>query len=99
LRTAKTETRTLPNRLRREIGVERSPKHFVHHAASVVRDDDFYRPSRRSCTRHAVPRQDYDFVTVLQWCARIAAQIEESKVKILWIAHKIGEILGSLGVK
>ena len=96
---AETETRTLPNWIRREIAVERSPKHFVRHAASVVRDDDFYRPSRRSCTRHTVLRQDYDLATVLQRCARIATQIEESEVKILWIGHKIGEILGSLGVK
>lgn len=36
-------------RSRRDIGVERSPEHFVRHAASVVRDDDFYHPSRRSC--------------------------------------------------
>jgi hypothetical protein len=34
---AETETRTLPNWLRREIGIERSPKHFVRHAASWPR--------------------------------------------------------------
>jgi hypothetical protein len=44
-------------------------------------------------------RQDYDLATVLRRCARIATQIEESEVKILWIGHKIGNILGSLGVK
>jgi hypothetical protein len=31
--------------------------------------------------------------------ARIATQIEENEVKILWIGHKIGEILGNIGVK
>lgn len=65
---------------------------------SVVHDDEFYRPSRRSCTRHTVLRQDYDLVTVLRRCARIAAQIEESET-ILRIGHKLGEILGSLGLK
>jgi hypothetical protein len=99
LRLAEAETRTLPNWLRREIGVERSPKHFVRHAASVIGDHDFYHPSRRSCTRRTVLRQDYDLATVLQRCVRIATPIEESEVNILWIGHKIGEILGSLGVK
>jgi hypothetical protein len=99
LHLAETEIRTLRNWLRREIGVERSPKHFVRRAASVVRDDDFYRPSRRSRARHTVLRQDYDLAAVLQRCVRIATQIEESEVKILWIGYKIGEILGSLGVK
>jgi hypothetical protein len=96
---AETETRTLPNRFRREIGVERSPKHFVRHAASVVRDDDFYHPSRRSWTGHTVLRRDYDLATMLQRCARFAAQIEEREVKVFWIRGKIGEILGNLGVK
>jgi hypothetical protein len=76
------ETRTLPNWLRREIGVERSPKHFVRHAASIVRDDDFYHPSRRSWTRHTVLRRDCDLATMLQRRARIAAQIEEREVKV-----------------
>jgi hypothetical protein len=49
--------------------------------------------------RHTVLRQDYDLAAVLQRCVRIATQIEESEVKILWIGYKIGEILGSLGVK
>jgi hypothetical protein len=40
-----------------------------------------------------------DLAGVLQRCARIATQMEEREVKILWIGHKIGEILGSLGVK
>jgi hypothetical protein len=56
-------------------------------------------PSRRSWTRDTVLRRDYDLATVLQRCARIAAQIEESEVKILWIGHKIREILGNIGVK
>jgi hypothetical protein len=86
-----------PNWLRREIGVERLPKHFVRHAASVLRDDDFYHLSRRSSNGHTVLRQDYDLAT--QRCARIATQIEESEVKILWIGHKIGEILGNIGVE
>jgi len=62
---AETETRTLPNWLRREIGVERSPKHFVRYAASIVRDDDFYHLNRHSRTRHIVLRRDYDLATVL----------------------------------
>jgi hypothetical protein len=45
----------------------------------------------------SVLRQDYDLAT--QRCARIATQIEENEVKILWIGHKIGEILGNIGVK
>ncbi|SIO64388.1 hypothetical protein SAMN05443247_10352 [Bradyrhizobium erythrophlei] len=87
---AETETRPLPNWLRREIGVERSPKHFVRHAVSVVRDDDFYHPSRSSWSRHTVLGRDCDLAVVLQRCARIAAQIEECEVKVLWILGKIG---------
>ena len=87
----------MPNWLRREIGVERSPKHFVHYAASVIRDDNFYHLSRRFSNGHTVLRQDYDLAT--QRPARIATQIEENEVKILWIGHEIGEILGNIGIK
>jgi len=64
----------------------------VKYLPTQIRDDDFYYPSRGSWTRHTVIRQDYDLASVLRRCARIATQIEEREVKILWIGHKIGEI-------
>jgi hypothetical protein len=98
LNLAETKTRTLPNRLHREIGVERLAKYFVCHAASVI-GDDFYHSSRRSWTRHTAFRKDRDMATVLRRCTRIAARIEEREAKVLWIGHKLGGILNNIGVK
>jgi len=49
--------------------------------------------------RRTVLRRNYDLAIVMRRCARIAAQVEEREVKVLWIRDKIGEILGNLGVK
>jgi hypothetical protein len=67
------ETRTLPSRLRHEIGVECSPKHFVGHAAFDVRDDDFHHPSRRPKKRYTIHCRDHDVPTALRRYARISA--------------------------
>ena len=48
-------------------------------------------PARSSAAR-APSIDEPAFQSVLRRCDRIATQIEEREVKILWIGHKIGEI-------
>ena len=59
LNLAETETRTLPNRLRREIGVERLPKHACRSRNCKFRHDDALEndlatPTREISSRHEV---------------------------------------------
>jgi hypothetical protein len=94
---AGTETRTLPNRLRREIGVERLPKHIVRHDAPVS-------ATMISTTPVDAPGRGTPFFAEIATSppscgVALALRHGEREVKVLWISHKIGEISGNLGVK